>query len=121
MKDDSAKSSEPQASSAVDPLSVTIIGSFDELAAVAEEWDNFVERSGSDIYFVTDWLEAWWTYYGKNRTLRCFLIRKNGATVAAVNAGWKLTHLWSAPLLMDRFRRRFWSGAGCCVPRTVWG
>ena len=70
--------------SAVDPLSVTIIGSFDELAAVAEEWDNFVERSGSDIYFVTDWLEAWWTYYGKNRTLRCFLIQKDGATVAAL-------------------------------------
>ena len=84
MKDDSAESSEPQASIMADPLSVKIMGSFDELATVAEEWDSFVERSGSDIYFVTDWLEAWWTYYGKNRTLRCFLIRKNGATVAAL-------------------------------------
>ena len=60
MKGDSAESSEPQASIMVDSLSVTIIGSFDELATVAEEWDSFVERSGSDIYFVTDWLEAWW-------------------------------------------------------------
>ena len=84
MKDDSAESSEPQASIMADPLSVKIMGSFDELATVADEWDDFVERSGSDIYFVTDWLEAWWTHYGKNRTLRCFLIRKNGATVAAL-------------------------------------
>jgi len=84
MKDDSDQSLESQAPIVVDPLSVTIIGSFDELATVAEEWDSFVERSGSDIYFVTDWLEAWWTYYGKNRRLRCFLIRKNGATVAAL-------------------------------------
>ncbi len=84
MKDDSAESSEPQASIVVDPLSVTIIGSSDELATIAEEWDNFVERSGSGINFVTDWLEAWWTYYGKNRTLRCFLIQKDGAIVAAL-------------------------------------
>jgi len=84
MKDDPGQSSESQTSIAVDPLSVTIIGSFDELATVAKEWDDFVARSGSDIYFVFDWLEAWWTYYGKDRGLRCFLIRKNGAAVAAL-------------------------------------
>ncbi len=33
--------------------------------------------------------------------------------------GWDV--LWSAPLFMDRFRQRFWTGAERCVPRTVWG
>ena len=33
----------------------------------------------------------------------------------------KVTSAWSAPLFMDRFRQRFWTGAERCVPRTVWG
>jgi len=65
-------------------LSTEIYTSFDELASVRNEWDEFIERSGSDIYFTFDWLETWWKYYGRNRVLRCFLIRKAGQPVAAL-------------------------------------
>ena len=53
-------------------LSTAIYTSFDELASVRDEWDEFIEHSGSDIYFTFDWLETWWKYYGRNHVLRCF-------------------------------------------------
>ena len=57
-------------------LSAANYTSFDEFASVRDEWDEFIEHSGSDIYFTFGCLETWWKYYGRNRVLRCFLIRK---------------------------------------------
>jgi CelD/BcsL family acetyltransferase involved in cellulose biosynthesis len=67
-----------------DELTINVFETLDELSAAREEWDKFVERSGSDIYFTFDWLETWWKYYAGNRLLRCFLIRVNGRPIAAL-------------------------------------
>jgi CelD/BcsL family acetyltransferase involved in cellulose biosynthesis len=58
-------------------LKVDIFESFDELAPMQQEWDNFVESVGSEIFLTYDWCRIWWKYYGKNRTLRVFVFRIN--------------------------------------------
>ncbi|MGY4648091.1 CelD/BcsL family acetyltransferase involved in cellulose biosynthesis [Mycobacterium sp. URHB0021] len=49
-------------------LHVQLVDSLEALARIRDEWDGFVEQSGSDIYFTVDWLETWWKHYGKRRT-----------------------------------------------------
>ena len=75
---------ETPTSSAQSKLTVTIFESFQSMAAIRDEWDAFVEASGSDIYFTIDWLQIWWKYYGHNRTLRCFLFRNHAKVVATL-------------------------------------
>ena len=69
---------------AVPGMSVTLACSFPELAPVQDEWDKFVEDSGSDIYFTMDWLQVWWHHYGSKRELRCFVLREGRRMVAAL-------------------------------------
>jgi CelD/BcsL family acetyltransferase involved in cellulose biosynthesis len=63
-------------------LNVEVFDSFARLNAIREEWDSFVEQSGGDIYFTSDWLEAWWNHYGAKRLLRCFFIRSDQPVAA---------------------------------------
>jgi CelD/BcsL family acetyltransferase involved in cellulose biosynthesis len=65
-------------------IRVTVAGSFEDLAEVWEEWDEFVEDVGSDVYFTLDWLQVWWSHYGTGRELRCFVIRRGRKMVAAL-------------------------------------
>lgn len=65
-------------------FAVTILSTISDLVQHGPEWDEFVERVGSDIYFTADWLCTWWTHYGQGRTLRCFLIKADGQPVAAL-------------------------------------
>jgi CelD/BcsL family acetyltransferase involved in cellulose biosynthesis len=65
-------------------LRLSIYTTFDELRGVRDEWDRFVAAIGSDIYFTFDWLETWWTYYGRGRQLRVFIVSRDGQIVAAL-------------------------------------
>ena len=58
-------------------LKVDIFESFDELASMQQEWDNFVESVGSEIFLTYDWCRIWWKHYGKNRDLKVFVFRSD--------------------------------------------
>ena len=81
---------------AADQLHLEVLRSFAEIAAIRAEWDAFVERIGSDVYFSTDWLEVWWKHYGSGRQLRLYLIRERGRMVAALP--FCAETLWVGPL-----------------------
>lgn len=49
---------------------------FDELSAIAVEWDTFIRLAGGDIYQTYDWCRIWWKYYGEGRALRVYIFRK---------------------------------------------
>ncbi len=55
--------------------------SFATLEDIRDEWDNFVQSVGGDIYLSFDWCAIWWDSYGRGRQLRVFEYRCNGALV----------------------------------------
>jgi len=59
-------------------FSCEVYRSFEELAPVAGEWDEFVERAGGDIFGTYDWLRTWWEFYGEGRQLEVALVRRGG-------------------------------------------
>ena len=73
-------------------LGVERLGALEDLDAIRDEWDGFVERSGSDIYFTVDWLQAWWTHYGRGRAFEGFVVRDGDRIVGAL------------PFCVDRIR-----------------
>jgi CelD/BcsL family acetyltransferase involved in cellulose biosynthesis len=76
--------SETASSTASGNLKVDVFDSFDELASMQQEWDNFVESVGSEIFLTFDWCRIWWKYYGKNRTLRVFVFRINNELLGII-------------------------------------
>jgi len=72
------------------------IGSLEDLDAVRDEWDDFVEHNGGDIYFTVDWLQAWWAYYGKGRTFHG-LIAWDGARMVGV-LPFCVHRVWAGPV-----------------------
>ncbi len=72
-------------------LSCEVHHSFEELAALREEWDRFVCQTGGDIYFSYDWCRVWWNHYGSDRELNIFSFRIDGELAGLV------------PLYIDRF------------------
>jgi CelD/BcsL family acetyltransferase involved in cellulose biosynthesis len=77
-------------------LRIERLASVDDLDRVREEWDDFVERSGSDIYFTVDWLQAWWTHYGRGRTFMGLIARDGDRMVAALP--FCVARLWAGPV-----------------------
>lgn len=77
-------------------LSVEILGSVDDLDSVRFEWDDFVEHSGSDIYFTVDWLQAWWAHYGRQRDFVGLLVRDRGSLVGALP--FCVYRVWAGPV-----------------------
>lgn len=77
-------------------LSVQILGSVDDLDSVRGEWDEFVEHSGSDIYFTVDWLQAWWAHYGRRRDFVGLLVRDRGQLVGALP--FCVHRVWAGPV-----------------------
>lgn len=61
-----------------------VVGSFDDLAAVAKEWDALALSLSSDIYSTYDWCRIWWRYYGSDRQLMVHLFRRGGTLCAVV-------------------------------------
>jgi CelD/BcsL family acetyltransferase involved in cellulose biosynthesis len=84
-------------------VTVSLFETFAELLSVRSEWDAFVEKSGSDIYFTFDWLETWWKYYGAGRRLRCFLLRADGQPIAALPFCIQDVHMGPISLAVAKF------------------
>jgi CelD/BcsL family acetyltransferase involved in cellulose biosynthesis len=81
---------------AISDLSVEHLGSVEDLDRVRDEWDGFVEQSGSDIYFTVDWLQAWWTHYGRGRTFEGLILRDGARMVGALP--FCVQRIWAGPL-----------------------
>jgi CelD/BcsL family acetyltransferase involved in cellulose biosynthesis len=81
---------------AVSELRVETLDSLDDLDRVREEWDRFVELSGADIYFTVDWLQAWWTHYGRGRRFEGMIVRDGARMVGALP--FCVQRVWAGPL-----------------------
>lgn len=77
-------------------LTVERLGSPADLDAVRDEWDAFVEATGSDIYFTVDWLQAWWAHYGRARSFEGIIVREADRIVAALP--FCLQRVWAGPV-----------------------
>jgi len=80
-----------------------IYTSFGELEARQEEWDEFVESTGSDIFLTFDWCRIWWKYYGRNRDLRVFVFRRGGELVGLLPLFVEKIWLGPLPVKMIKF------------------
>jgi len=56
--------------------------SFGQLGSIADEWDECVRRSDGDIYSTFDWCRTRWKFYGHNRRLEVYLVRRGTDLVA---------------------------------------
>ena len=56
-------------------VTVGVYDSFESLASMAGQWDNFVESVGGEIFLSYDWCRVWWKYYSKNRELKVLVFR----------------------------------------------
>lgn len=79
-------------------LSVEVFNSFEELASMQQEWDEFVESVGGEIFLTNDWCRIWWKYYGKNRKLRVFIFRSNNQLVGIIPLF--LERIWLGPIFV---------------------
>jgi CelD/BcsL family acetyltransferase involved in cellulose biosynthesis len=81
---------------ALTDLRVEHLDSLEDLDRVREEWDEFVEQSGSDIYFTVDWLQAWWTHYGRGRRFEGLIVRNGDRIVGALP--FCVQRVWAGPV-----------------------
>lgn len=77
-------------------VSVEVFNSFEGLASMQQEWDNFVETVSGDIFLTYDWCRIWWKYYGKNRDLRVFVFRSNDELVGIIPLFFE--KIWLGPI-----------------------
>ena len=77
-------------------LRIERVDSLEDLDRVRDEWDGFVEQSGSDIYFTVDWLQAWWTHYGRGRTFHGLIVRDGARMVGALP--FCVQRVWAGPV-----------------------
>src|SRR3954467_12699651 len=87
---------EPHQASAPPGPCVEHLGSIDALDRIRGEWDEFVERSGSDIYFTVDWLQAWWQHYGRGRTFAGLVVRAGERIIGALP--FCVQRVWAGPV-----------------------
>lgn len=92
-------------------LRVEHLRSLEDLDRVRGEWDAFVEQSGSDIYFTVDWLQAWWTHYGRGRTFEGLILRDGSRMVGALP--FCVQRVWAGPLPV---RLALFVGAASTLP-----
>lgn len=82
-------------------MKVTVHKSWEEVQALAPEWNRLLAASASDTLFLTwEWCEAWWKNYGAGRPLYV-LAAYDGNQLAGI-----------APLYVDK-ARRFGAGWKC--------
>ena len=65
-------------------IALAVYSSFDEIRNMQQEWDDFVESAGGDIFLTYDWFRIWWKHYGSGKTLRIFVFRYQGKLVGAL-------------------------------------
>ena len=79
-------------------FSCTVYSSFEGTDGICEEWDQFVESVGGEIFLTYDWCRLWWKHYGHKRQLRIFMIRHKGAIVGLFPMF--LECIWFGPLFV---------------------
>jgi len=79
-------------------IHVDVFDNFDELAPMQQEWDNFVESVGAEIFLTYDWCRVWWNYYGKNRSLKVFVFRQEGTLVGIIPLFFE--KIWLGPVFV---------------------
>ena len=68
------------------------------MTSIQDEWDDFVEENGGDIFMTYDWCRIWWKYYGKNRDLKIFIFRSNGDLVGIIPLFFE--KIWLGPVFV---------------------
>ncbi len=79
-------------------LHVEVYNNFEELEAIQQVWDNFVESVGAEIFLTYDWCRIWWKYYGKNRDLRVFVFRSDNGLVGIIPMF--VEKIWLGPIFI---------------------
>lgn len=75
----------------------------DELGAVRDDWDAFVAACAGDIYFTVDWLQAWWTHYGRGRSFEGLIVRDGDRIVAVLPFAVERVRAAGVPVRLARF------------------
>ena len=65
-------------------LQVEVYSNFNQLKAIQQEWDDFIESVGSEIFLTYDWCRIWWKHYGLKRKLRIFIFRHENTIVGII-------------------------------------
>ncbi|RPJ64764.1 MAG: GNAT family N-acetyltransferase [Alphaproteobacteria bacterium] len=65
-------------------IQADVYTSFENTGDIKQQWDNFIELIGSEIFLTCDWCRIWWQYYGKGRKLRIFIFKKDGNIIGIV-------------------------------------
>jgi len=79
-------------------IHVDVFYNFNELAPMQQEWDNFVESVGAEIFLTYDWCRIWWKYYGKKRDLRVFVFHSNKELVGIIPLFFE--KIWLGPIFV---------------------
>ncbi|MEK6756255.1 MAG: GNAT family N-acetyltransferase [Bacteroidota bacterium] len=79
-------------------VQVKLFCSFEELAALQEQWDSLAASAGSGIFLTYDWCRIWWKYYGRNRDLKVWVFQKGTDLVGIVPLF--LETIWLGPVSM---------------------
>jgi hypothetical protein len=77
-------------------IEFVIFNSFENAKDLKEEWDDFVEKIGLEIFMTFDWLRTWWKYYGHKRRIKIFILRHSGSIVGIVPLFWE--RIWLGPV-----------------------
>ena len=72
----------------------SVYTSFEDIAAIQEEWDAFAESAGGDVYLSYDWCSTWCDFYGTGRELRIFVFRNNNALIGLIPVFCETLWLW---------------------------
>ena len=80
-------------------LDARVYEGFDELGGMQEEWDEFVESVGGEIFLTFDWCRIWWRHYGGKRVLRVFVFRCEGRLVGILPVFFE--KIWLGPVFVD--------------------
>ena len=81
-----------------DVVQAEIYHNFERLEGIQQEWDEFVESVGCEIFLTYDWCRIWWKYYGKNRDLRIFIFRSDNKLVGIIPLFFE--KLWLGPVFV---------------------
>ena len=77
-------------------VGVKVYNNFEELQSVQQEWDDFIEENGGDIFLTYDWCRVWWKYYGENRDLKVFVFRDGKKLVGIIPMFFE--RIWLGPI-----------------------
>jgi CelD/BcsL family acetyltransferase involved in cellulose biosynthesis len=76
-------------------IAAEVFESLDELAPMQQEWDDFIEAVGGEVFLTYDWCRTWWKYYGGKRHVRVFIFRHESTLVGIIPVF--LEKIWLGP------------------------